>query len=55
MSGVRTIVGVIGGIAAFFVGLALAGAVVALVAILRHRSKLKLEPERLYAAAGWRG
>ena len=45
----------IGGIAAFFVGLALAGAVVGLVAILRHRSKLKLERERLYAAGGWGG
>jgi len=28
---------------------------VALVAILRHRSKVKLERERLYGAAGWRG
>jgi hypothetical protein len=53
--GVRTIVGVIGGLAAFFVGLALAGGVVALVAILRHRSKVKLDRERLYGAAGWRG
>ena len=53
--GVRTIFGVIGGIAAFFVGLALAGAVIGLVAILRHRSKIKLERERLYAAGGWGG
>jgi hypothetical protein len=53
--GVRTIFGVIGGIAAFFVGLVLAGAVVALVAILRHRSKVKLERERLYGAGGWGG
>jgi hypothetical protein len=51
--GVRTIFGVIGGIAALFVGLVLAGAVVALVAILRHRSKVKLERERLYGAGGW--
>jgi hypothetical protein len=29
--------------------------VVALVAILRHRSKVKLDRERLYGAAGWRG
>ena len=36
-------------------GLALAGAVVGLVAILRHRSKVKLERERLYAAGGWGG
>jgi preprotein translocase subunit SecF len=53
--GVRTLAGVIGAIAAFFVGLALAGGVVALVAILRHRSKVKLDRERLYGAAGWRG
>jgi hypothetical protein len=52
---VRTIFGVIGGIAAFFVGLVLAGAVVGLVAILRHRSKLKLQRERLYGAGGWGG
>jgi hypothetical protein len=53
--GVKTIVRVLGGIVAIFLGLLLAGAVAGLVAILRHRSKVKLQREQLGAAAGWGG